>query len=84
MELISNAGCLISRAAGLYIGYIVAILLQEGWYDVSIAEKAYSCYLAKGGSCPLVKNFISFPPLDAQCASAPMRDHHPSLSVGNL
>ena len=33
MELISNAGYMISRAAGLDIGHTVVTLLQEGWYS---------------------------------------------------
>ena len=54
MKLISNAGYLISRAAGLGIGYIVVTLLQEGWYELSIAENACGCLFSQrvGGVVP--------------------------------
>ena len=46
---ISNAGYTISRAAALDIEHTVATLLQEGWYEVSIAGKACGCRFSQGG-----------------------------------
>ena len=45
---------MISRAAGLGIGYIVVTLLQEGWYELSIAENACGCLFSQrvGGVVP--------------------------------
>ena len=60
---------MISRAAGLGIGYIVATLLQEGWYEVSTAEKACSCLFSQGsGGFSLVRTLISQPPLESTMA----------------
>ena len=56
---------MISRAAGLDIGHIVAAQSQEGWYEASMAEKPCSYLFSPGagggsrGLCPLVKTLTS-------------------------
>ena len=49
VELISNAGYMISRADGLDTGHTVATLLQEGWNEASIAGRVCSCLFSQRG-----------------------------------
>ena len=72
-----------AQLAELLARHVVATRLQEGWFGVSKVAVRHVAASSVGEVVSLVKTLTSFPPLDVQGASAPIRMDPDRVKVDN-